>query len=146
MSKKLFANDGVVTDSEEDKYLDTFKEMDAQYEELKDILNESLPDFVILTRKDMSDYEKFLNQTDKLVYRSEKIMKDLSNNSSKIDENSNVKYLTDGISRLVKSINRIISVLNRDVIARSLSTIKQGSGLVTYSRDTKGFNDGEDDK
>ena len=146
MSKKLFANDGVVADSEEDKYLDTFKEMDTQYEKLKELLNENLPDFLILTKKDMSDYEKFLNQTDKLVYRSEKIMKDLSNNSSKINENSNVKYLTDGVSRLVKSINRIISVLNRDVIARSLSTIKQGSGLAFYDRNTKGFNDGEENK
>lgn len=146
ISKKIFATETVIEDSEEDKYLSTFKEMDAQYEELKDIINGNLPDFVILTKKDMSDYEKFLNKTDKLVYRSEKIIKDLSNNANKVNDNSNAKALTDSINKLIKSINRMISVLNRDVIARSLSVIKQGDGLVFIDRDTKGFNDGEEDK
>lgn len=145
MSKKIFATETVIEDSEEDKYLSAFKEMDAQYEELKDTINGNLPDFVILTKKDMSDYEKFLNKTDKLVYRGEKILKDLSNNASKINSNSNARALTDGINKLLKSINRTISVLNRDVIARSLSAIKQGGGIVFFDKDTKGFDDGEED-
>lgn len=145
MSKKIFATETVVEDSEEDKYLSSFKEMDAQYEELKDIINENISDFVILTKKDMSDYEKFLNKTDKLVYRSEKIIKDMSNNTNKINDNSNATALTDGMKKLIKSIIRIITVLNRDVISRSLSVIKQGDSVVFIDKNTKGFDDGEED-
>lgn len=145
MSKKLFANNAVVSDSDEDKYLDSFKEMNNQYEELKELLNGKMDKFLILTKKDLADYEKFLNQTDKLIYRSEKIVKDLSNHANEVNDNSNVKVLTDGISGLVKSVNRLVSVLNRDVIARSLSYLRKGDGLIfTKDGETKGFNDGEE--
>ena len=146
MSKKLFSNNTVIADSDEDKYLDSFKEMNNQYEELKELLNGKMDKFVILTKKDLADYEKFLNQTDKLIYRSEKIVKDLSNHANEVKDNSNVKVLTDGISGLVKSMNRIVAVLNRDVIARSLSTLRKGDGLVSIDGGTKGFDDGEEDK
>ena len=142
MSKKLFSNNTVITDSDEDKYLDSFKEMYDQYEQLKELLNGKMDKFLILTKKDLADYEKFLNQTDKLIYRSEKIVKDLSNHANEVNDNSNVKVLTDGISGLVKSVNRIVSVLNRDVIARSLAALRKGDGLVfTKDGETKGFNE-----
>lgn len=145
MSKKLFSNNTVIADSDEDKYLDSFKEMNNQYEELKELLNGKMDKFLILTKKDLADYEKFLNQTDKLIYRSEKIVKDLSNHANEINDNSNVKVLTDGISGLVKSVNRLVSVLNRDVISRSLSYLRKGDGLIfTKDGETKGFNDGEE--
>ena len=146
MSKKLFSDNTVIADSDEDKYLDSFKEMYDQYEQLKELLNNKMGKFVVLTKKDLADYEKFLNQTDKLIYRSEKIVKDLSNHANEVNDNSNVKVLTDGISGLVKSVNRMISVLNRDVIARSLATLRKGDGLVNIDTNTKGFNDGEEDK
>lgn len=144
MSKKLFSNNTVIADSDEDKYLDSFKEMNDQYEQLKELLNGKMDRFLILTKKDLADYEKFLNQTDKLIYRSEKIVKDLSNHANEVNDNSNVKVLTDGISGLVKSVNRLVSVLNRDVISRSLSYLRKGDGLVfTKDGETKGFNDDE---
>lgn len=146
MSKKLFSDNTVIADSDEDKYLDSFKEMYDQYEQLKELLNDKMGKFVVLTKKDLADYEKFLNQTDKLIYRSEKIVKDLSNHANEVNDNSNVKVLTDGISGLVKSVNRMVSVLNRDVIARSLATLRKGDGLVNIDTNTKGFNDGEEDK
>ena len=146
MSKKLFSDNTVIADSDEDKYLDSFKEMYDQYEQLKELLNDKMGKFVVLTKKDLADYEKFLNQTDKLIYRSEKIVKNLSNHANEVNDNSNVKVLTDGISGLVKSVNRMISVLNRDVIARSLATLRKGDGLVNIDTNTKGFNDGEEDK
>lgn len=145
MSKKLFSNNAVIADSDEDKYLDSFKEMNNQYEELKELLNGKMDKFLILTKKDLADYEKFLNQTDKLIYRSEKIVKDLSNHANEVNDNSNVKVLTDGISGLVKSVNRIVSVLNRDVISRSLTYLRKGDGLIfTKDGETKGFNDDEE--
>ena len=145
MSKKLFSNNTVIADSDEDKYLDSFKEMYDQYEQLKELLNGKMDRFLILTKKDLTDYEKFLNQTDKLIYRSEKIVKDLSNHANEVNDNSNVKVLTDGISGLVKSVNRIVSVLNRDVIARSLAALRKGDELVfTKDGETKGFNDDEE--
>jgi len=146
MSKKLFSDNTVIADSDEDKYLNSFKEMYDQYEQLKELLNDKMGKFVVLTKKDLADYEKFLNQTDKLIYRSEKIVKDLSNHANEVNDNSNVKVLTDGISGLVKSVNRMISVLNRDVIARSLATLRKGDRLVNIDTNTKGFNDGEEDK
>lgn len=146
MSKKLFSDNTVIADSDEDKYLDSFKEMYDQYEQLKELLNDKMGKFIVLTKKDLADYEKFLNQTDKLIYRSEKIVKDLSNHANEVNDNSNVKVLTDGISGLVKSVNRMVSVLNRDVIARSLATLRKGDGLVNIDNNTKGFNDGEEDK
>ena len=146
MSKKLFSDNTVIADSDEDKYLDSFKEMYDQYEQLKELLNDKMGKFVVLTKKDLADYEKFLNQTDKLIYRSEKIVKDLSNHANEVNDNSNVKVLTDGISGLIKSVNRMVSVLNRDVIARSLATLRKGDGLVNIDTNTKGFNDGEEDK
>jgi len=146
MSKKLFSDNTVIADSDEDKYLDSFKEMYDQYEQLKELLNDKMGKFVVLTKKDLADYEKFLNQTDKLIYRSEKIVKDLSNHANEVNDNSNVKVLTDGISGLVKSVNRMVSVLNRDVIAKSLATLRKGDGLVNIDTNTKGFNDGEEDK
>lgn len=119
--------------------------MNDQYEQLKELLNGKMDRFLILTKKDLADYEKFLNQTDKLIYRSEKIVKDLSNHANEVNDNSNVKVLTDGISGLVKSVNRIVSVLNRDVIARSLAALRKGDGLVfTKDGETKGFNDDEE--
>jgi len=147
MSKKLFSSNVVIADSDEDKYLDSFKEMNDQYEQLKELLNGKMDKFLVLTKKDLADYEKFLNQTDKLIYRSEKIVKDLSNHANEVNDNSNIKVLTDGISGLVKSVNRIVSVLNRDVIARSLAALRKGDGLVfTRDGETKGFNDDEEDK
>ena len=147
MSKKLFSSNTVIADSDEDKYLDSFKEMNDQYEQLKELLNGKMDKFLVLTKKDLADYEKFLNQTDKLIYRSEKIVKDLSNHANEVNDNSNVKVLTDGISGLVKSVNRMVSVLNRDVIARSLAALRKGDGLVfTRDGETKGFNDDEEDK
>lgn len=110
MSKKLFSDNTVIADSDEDKYLDSFKEMYDQYEQLKELLNDKMGKFVVLTKKDLADYEKFLNQTDKLIYRSEKIVKDLSNHANEVNDNSNVKVLTDGISGLVKSVNRMVSM------------------------------------
>ena len=144
-SKQLFTHDGVVSDSDEDKYLNSFKIMDEEYDKLKELVNKNIAGYIVTNPKELSKYEDFLNKTDKLVYRSEKILKDIENNASKVQDSSNVKVLTDGISKLVKSINRLVSILNRDVIARSLKTIKgtKIGGQINADTDVKGFDDDE---
>ena len=147
-SKQLFANDGVLADSDEDKYLDSFKMMDEEYDKLKELVNANIAGYIVTNPKELSKYEDFLNKTDKLIYRSEKVLKDIESNANKVENSSNAKVLTEGMGRLVKSVNRLVSILNRDVIARSLKTLKNTKigGEINVDTNVKGFNDGEENK
>ena len=50
-SKQLFANDGVLADSDEDKYLDSFKMMDEEYDKLKELVNANIAGYIVTNPK-----------------------------------------------------------------------------------------------